>query len=125
MAELRGAQRRRMIGRRQWSLAAGLIAGLLPAAGAHAQQADPNPGYATQPFTPQNFAMPGGEGCSGEVARWQAVQTNDYASGNIGLKVYHQVQGEIARADAACRAGHDAEARNLVHASKRRHGYPD
>lgn len=81
-------------------------------------------GYATEAYTPKSFKMPEGDGCAGDVARWKAVQDNDYASGNIGLPVYHQIQAEIARADQACRAGHDGEARALVHASKARHGYP-
>ena len=91
---------------------------------AASSQAQEERSYATQPFTPQNFRMPEGEGCAGDVARWKAVQENDYVSGNIGLTIYHQIQGEIARAAAACQAGHDGEARALVHASKARHGYP-
>ena len=68
--------------------------------------------------------MPEGEGCAGDVARWKAVQDNDYASGNIGLKIYHQIAAEIDRADAACRAGRDGEASRMVHDSRHRHGYP-
>jgi hypothetical protein len=99
------------------------VAALAPASAA--AQADPDRGYAIQPFTPKTFHMPDGEGCGGDVARWRAVQDNDYASGNIGLKVYHAIHAEIDRADAACQAGRDGEARSMIHASKRRHGYPD
>lgn len=91
---------------------------------AGAQSADPERGYATQSFTPKGFRLPGGEGCAGDVARWTAVQDNDYASGNISLAIYHQIQAEIARAQSACEGGQDARARALVRDSKRRHGYP-
>lgn len=119
MAGTQGLRRRRGI------VAGWAVAALLPllAQGAVAQQ-DPDRSYATQPFTPKDFRMPDGEGCAGDVARWKAVQDNDYASGNVGLKAYHQIAGEIAQADTVCRAGHDAEASRLVHDSRRRHGYP-
>ena len=122
---------RRIQGRPAARVALAWVAGVL-ALGAEAarmpvwaQAADGERGYATQPFTPKDFRLPEGAGCAGAVARWKAVQENDYASGNIGLRVYHQIKDEIARADAACRAGHDGEARSMIHASKRRHGYPD
>lgn len=86
--------------------------------------ADPERSYATQRFTPQGFELPEGRGCSSEVARWQAIQENDYHSGNIGLPVYHRIQNEIAQAAAACQAGRDAQATAMIHASKARHGYP-
>jgi hypothetical protein len=124
MAEFQRGCDRGRFGRRRLRLGVALAAALLAAPAAWAQT-DPDGGYATQPFTPQNFTMPGGEGCSGDVARCQAVQANDYSSGNIGLKVYRQIQAEIARADAACRSGRDGEASAMIHASKRRHGYPD
>lgn len=119
MAGMQGLRRGRGI-RAAW-VAAALLPLLGPAAIA---QQDPDRSYATQPFTPKDFKMPDGEGCAGDVARWRAVQDNDYASGNIGLKIYHQIAGEIERADVACRAGRDAEASRLVHDSRRRHGYP-
>jgi hypothetical protein len=129
MAELRGVNerirgirtRRRTIGGLLALIGLASVLSSSPAAA----QSDPERGYATQPFTPKSFRMPDGAGCGGDVARWKAVQDNDYASGNIGLKVYHEIQGEIARADAACQAGRDGEARGMIHASKRRHGYPD
>ena len=92
---------------------------------AQAQSQDAAPrGYAVQPFTPKDFKLPDGNGCAGELARWQAVQANDYAGGNVSLKVYNQIQNEIDRAAAVCAAGQDAAARKLVAASKARHGYP-
>ena len=87
-------------------------------------QVDPSPGYATRPFTPQNFHLPEGAGCSGDIARWQAIQDNDYQSGNIGLPIYHRIQSEIAQAAAACSSGQDGKASALVRASRTRHGYP-
>ena len=89
----------------------------------HAQTALPRD-YGVQRFTPKSFQLPEGSGCAGDVARWQAVQANDYASGNVNLKIYNQIQAEIARAAEACLAGRDAEARKLVASSKSRHGYP-
>ena len=102
------------------------VLALLPASGgarAQSQEAVPR-GYAVQPFTPRSFKLPDGSGCAGDLARWQAVQANDYAGGNVGLKVYNQIQNEIDRAAAVCAAGQDAAARKLVAASKARHGYP-
>lgn len=81
-------------------------------------------GYASRSYTPQSFKLPEGKGCSGAVARWEAVQQNDYASGNVNADVYKQIQGELSRAADACSAGRDAEAIRMVAESKRRHGYP-
>lgn len=103
-------------------LSIGLATFLVSAAAA--QPADPSPGYATQAYTPQGFRLPAGAGCSGDVARWQAIQDNDYRSGNIGLPVFRHIQGEIAQAAAACQAGRDRQASALVRASRARHGYP-
>ena len=81
-------------------------------------------GYGTRPYTPKDFHLPEGSGCAGDIARWKAIQSNDYASGNVNLKVYNQIQNEIDRASAVCQEGRDAEARKLVAASRARHGYP-
>ena len=103
-----------------------LVLGALVMTGslARAQSAAYPDGYGVQAYTPKDFHLPEGAGCSGDIARWQAVQANDYASGNVNLRVYNQIQNEIARAAAACSAGRDAEARKLVASSKSRHGYP-
>lgn len=87
-------------------------------------QSDPSPGYATRAFTPQDFHMPEGAGCTGDVARWAAIQDNDYRSGNIGLPIYHKIQSEISQAAEACSAGRDAQASAMVRSSRARHGYP-
>ena len=81
-------------------------------------------GYAVQSHTPEGFRLPEGTGCAGDIDRWQAVQGNDYAGGNVSPTVYRQIQGEIDRAAAACAAGQEAQARRMVAESKRRHGYP-
>jgi hypothetical protein len=73
---------------------------------------------------PSNFQMPQGSGCAGEVARYRAVQDDDLAMGQIAQSVYNQIRGEIAAAAQACSAGHDDEARGMILASRKRHGYP-
>ena len=77
-----------------------------------------------QRYTPKDFRLPDGSGCAGDLARWQAVQANDYASGNVNLRIYNQIQAEIADAAAACQEGRDAQSRKLIASSKARHGYP-
>ncbi len=104
------------------TLAATLV--LACAAGSVSAQTPAPRGYAVQSFTPPNFKLPDGNGCSGEIARWQAVQANDYAGGNVSLQVYNQIQNEIARAATLCEAGQDAQARRVVADSRKRHGYP-
>lgn len=102
-----------------------LFAGLVTA-GCNASSPPPaaNVAAAPSPATPASFKLPEGAGCSGDVARWRAIQENDRAIGHVNEKVYAQIQGEIAQAAAACQSGKDAEARALVRASKARHGYP-
>jgi len=84
--------------------------------------APPAPG--TLAVAPSNFQMPRGSGCAGEIARYRAVQNDDLAMGQIAQSVYDQVHKEIDEAAAVCSAGHDAEARALILASRKRHGYP-
>ncbi len=100
------------------------LAALGASCSAMAQNTTYPAGYGVQAYTPKDFHLPEGAGCSGDVARWQAVQANDYASGNVNLKIYNQIQNEIARAAEVCAAGRDGEARKLVASSKARHGYP-
>ena len=76
--------------------------------------------YVTDP----GFKLPEGAGCSGDVARYQAVMDNDLQTGHVNKGVYETISGEIAHARAACAAGRDGEARALVSSSKARHGYP-
>ena len=91
-------------------------------AGPAPQAAAPEP--ATTDVTPSNFTMPGGEGCAGDVARYRAIIDNDLSMGHVAKSVYNQIQKEIAEADAQCSAGHEAQARASIVASRKRHGYP-
>jgi len=82
------------------------------------------PAPASIVVTPPDFHMPQGEGCAADIARYRAVQDNDLAMGHVAKSVYNQIQKEIASAEALCSAGHDAEARAALVASRKRHGYP-
>ena len=82
----------------------------------------PTPGSLV--VAPSDFRMPAGGGCAGEIARYRAVQDDDLAMGQIAQAVYDQIHREIASAAEACAAGRDAEARAMVLASRKRHGYP-
>jgi hypothetical protein len=84
--------------------------------------ASPSPGIAH--VASHGDVLAQGGGCAGEIARYQAVMKNDVDTGNVNKSVYAQFQSEIARAQAACSAGHESEAIGLVRASKARHGYP-
>ncbi len=105
-------------------LAAAMILALTGCnSGAPPQASAPAPqSYAR--VTPPDFQLPAGSGCAGDIGRWQAVQDNDKRMGQVDDKVAGEIAGEIAAASAACHAGRDSEARALVAASKRRHGYP-
>jgi hypothetical protein len=80
--------------------------------------------YAQAPVTPPSFSMPGGSGCSGEIARYRAVQENDLAMGHVAKSVYAQIKREIAAAEQVCSAGQDAKASAMIRASQTKHGYP-
>jgi PBP1b-binding outer membrane lipoprotein LpoB len=109
-------------------LAAAAFAALLLAgcnsSGAPPVAAAPPPAAASISVTPSNFVMPAGSGCAGEIARYRAIQDNDLAMGHVAKSVYNQIKGEIAGAEQACAAGKDAEARAMIIASRKRHGYP-
>ena len=74
--------------------------------------------------TPPGFALPEGGSCAGEIARYRAIQENDLAMGHVAQSVYNQIKNEIAAAERECAAGHDAQARAMIVASRKRHGYP-
>ena len=44
--------------------------------------------------------------------------------GHVAQSVYNQIKREVGAAEAACAAGHDAEAKAMIAASESRHGYP-
>lgn len=105
---------------------AALVAATL--AGCNASAPPPQSASAPTPgsllVAPSDFKMPEGSGCAGEVARYRAVQDDDLAMGQIAQSVYNQIHEEIAAAAQACAAGRDAEARAMILASRKRHGYP-
>jgi hypothetical protein len=82
------------------------------------------PAPATADVTPNTFTMPTGEGCVGDVARYRAIMSNDLSMGHVAKSVYNQIEKEIGEADAQCAAGHEAQARATIVASRKRHGYP-
>ena len=103
-----------------------LVAVALALAGCNAPQpqasAPPAPGSVA--VTPPGFQLPEGGNCSAEIARYRAIMDNDLSMGHVAKSVYNQVAREIASAETACSAGHDAEAKAMIVASKQRHGYP-
>ena len=103
---------------------AALVALALAACNAPAPQAGPPPAPGSVAVTPSNFQLPEGSDCKAEIARYRAVQDNDLSMGHVAQSVYDQIKREIAAADAACSAGHDAEAKAMIAASEKRHGYP-
>ncbi len=68
------------------------------------QVAAPPPSQAPAGVTPSTFRMPEGSGCSGDVARWKAIQDNDLATGHVSKSVYDRIQNDINQASAACAA---------------------
>ena len=97
---------------------------LLPVMSAAAALAQSAPPPGSIHVTPQGFQLPSGGNCSGEIARYRAIQDNDLAMGHVAQSVYNKIQSEIAAAERECAAGHDAQAQAMVVASKKRHGYP-
>lgn len=73
---------------------------------------------------PRDFKMPEGAGCTGDIARYRAVQDDDLAMGQIAQSVYNQIHSEIEAAERVCAAGRDAQASAMILASRKRHGYP-
>lgn len=74
--------------------------------------------------TPPGFQLPQGADCSAKIARYRAVQDNDLSMGHVVQSVYNQVKRETDAASKVCAAGRDAEAKSMVAASEKRHGYP-
>jgi hypothetical protein len=69
-------------------------------------------------------AAPGGGGCSAEIARFRAVLKNDVDTGNVGQSVYTRATADLGRAESACAAGQDAQARSMLASTRSRYGYP-
>ncbi len=86
------------------------------------QAAEPAPGSVA--VTPPGFQLPEGGSCAGDVARYRAIQDNDLSMGHVAQSVYNQIKREIGAAEEECNAGHDAKSREMILASRRKHGYP-
>ena len=89
-----------------------------------APQASPPPASGSALVTPPGFQLPEGTDCSGKIARYRAVQDNDLSMGHVVQPVYNQIKRETDAPSKPCTAGRDAEAKSIVAASQRRHGYP-
>jgi hypothetical protein len=74
--------------------------------------------------TPPGFQLPEGGDCSAKIARYRAVQDNDLSMGHVAQSVYNQIKRETDAAQSVCAAGRDAEAKAMIAASEKRHGYP-
>jgi hypothetical protein len=100
------------------------VALALAACNAPAPQASAPPVPGSVAVTPPNFQLPEGGDCSAEIARYRAIQDNDLSMGHVAQSVYNQIKRETEAAERVCAAGHDAEAKSMVVASQKRHGYP-
>jgi hypothetical protein len=96
----------------------------LAACNAPAPQASAPPTPGSVAVTPAGFQLPEGTDCSAKIARYRAVQDNDLSMGHVVQSVYDQIKRETGAALKVCAAGRDAEAKSMVAASQRRHGYP-
>jgi len=107
-------------------LAASLLAVSLglAACNAPAPQTSAPPAPGSVAVTPPGFQLPEGTDCSAKIARYRAVQDNDLSMGHVVQSVYDQIKRETDAASKVCAAGRDAEAKSMVAASQRRHGYP-
>jgi hypothetical protein len=107
------------------TLALLVLAGFaLAACNAPTPQASAPPTPGSVAVTPPGFQLPGGDDCGAKIARYRAVQDNDLSMGHVVPSVYNQVKKEIAAAESVCAAGRDAEAKAMIAASEKRHGYP-
>jgi hypothetical protein len=75
-------------------------------------------------ITPTNFKLPEGSGCSGDIARFRAIQANDLETGHTTRPVYDQIEAEMKKAEAMCAAGNSGGASAHVRGTKSRFGYP-
>ena len=96
----------------------------LAACNAPAPQASAPPTPGSVAVTPPGFRLPEGMDCSTKIARYRAVQDNDLSMGHVVQSVYNQIKRETDAASSVCAAGRDAEAKSMVAASEKRHGYP-
>lgn len=102
---------------------AGLLLGACQTASVATPPAPP-PEQAAPGVTPSTFHMPTGGGCSGEIARFQAVLDNDVAIGHVTRPVHDRATADLARARATCSAGNEGAALGQLRAVKTKFGYP-
>lgn len=74
--------------------------------------------------TPANFRLPEGAGCTGDIARFRAIQANDLETGHTTKKVYDEIEAEMKKAETLCANGQGGAASAHVRATKSRYGYP-
>jgi hypothetical protein len=96
----------------------------LAACNAPAPQASAPPTPGSVAVMPSGFQLPEGGDCSANIARYRAVQDNDLSMGHVVQSVYNQIKRETDAAQSVCAAGRDAEAKAMIAASEKRHGYP-
>ena len=96
----------------------------LAACNAPAPQASAPPAPGSVAVTPPGFQLPEGSDCAAKIARYRAVQDNDLSMGHVVPSGYNQIKRDTAAAESVCAAGRDAEAKAMIAASERRHGYP-
>ena len=101
-----------------------LAAFALAACNTPAPQASAPPAPGSVAVTPPGFHLPEGADCSAKIARYRAVQDNDLSMGHVNQSVYNQITRETDAAQSVCTAGRDAEAKAMIVASEKRHGYP-
>ncbi len=61
--------------------------------------------------------------CTGDIADFEKIITSDVQTGNLNKSVHQRLVAELSRAQAACIAGHDADAIRQLAAVKHRFGY--
>lgn len=84
----------------------------------------PPPEQAYPGVTPSTFHMPTSGGCSGEIARFQAVLDNDVAIGHTTKGVHDRATADLDHARATCSGGNEGAALGQLHAVKTKFGYP-
>jgi hypothetical protein len=102
-----------------WSLAASTLALCGCNQNAPVASAPPPP----PPAAVDLSGLPPGAACTDKINRYQFVLSTDHQTGNVNESVFTAIERELKEAAAACAAGHNQEALNLVRASEDRHGY--
>jgi hypothetical protein len=87
-------------------------------------QASAPPAPGSVAVTPAGFQLPEGVDCSAKIARYRAIRDNDLSMGHVAQPVYNQIKRDTDAASMVCAAGRGPEAKSMVAASQRRHGYP-